>query len=198
MSSPPPVQRRTPLREVALAPLILVAILWLAEIVDAISDEQLDRFGIQPREADGLTGVVLAPFLHAGFGHLMANTVALLVLGLLVAVTTGRFWSVALAITVLGGLGVWLLAAPGTVHVGASGLVYGLAAYLVAHGIFTRKPASVVVAVLVVFLYGGMIFGVLPGQPGISWQSHLFGAVAGAFVAWLQASRKSGSVATRK
>ena len=191
MSSLPPVRRRTPLREVALAPLILVAILWLAEIVDAVSDEQLDRFGIQPREADGLTGIVLAPFLHAGFGHLMANTVALLVLGLLVALTAGRFWSVALAITVIGGLGVWLLAAPGTVHVGASGLVYGLAAYLVAHGIFTRKPASVLVAVLVVFLYGGMIFGVLPGQPGISWQSHLFGAVAGALVAWWQSRSRA-------
>ncbi len=191
MSSPSPVQRRTPLREVALAPLILVAVLWLAEIVDAISDEQLDRFGIQPRETDGLTGVVLAPFLHAGFGHLMANTVALLVLGLLVAVTTGRFWSVALAITVLGGFAVWLLAAPGTVHVGASGLVYGLAAYLVAHGIFTRKPASILVAVLVVFVYGGMIFGVLPGQPGISWQSHLFGAIAGALVAWWQSRSRA-------
>ncbi len=191
MSGQPVAQRRTVRREVLLAPLVLVGIVWLAEIVDAVSPEQLDRFGIQPREGDGLTGVVLAPFLHAGFGHLMANTVALLVLGFLVAASTRRFWSVAAAITLIGGLAVWLIASPGTVHVGASGLVYGLAAYLVAYGIFTRRPVSILVALAVVFVYGSMIIGVLPGQPGISWESHLFGAVAGALVAWWQ-SRSRG------
>lgn len=165
---------------------VLVGAMWLAEIVDAGLGGRLDLLGIEPREADGLTGVVAAPLLHAGFGHLIANTVVLLVLGSLLALSTRAFWLVVGSVTVLGGIAVWALAPSGTLHIGASGLVYGIAAYLVARGVLERRIRSVLVALVVVVFYGGMVLGVLPGQPGVSWQSHLFGAAAGVLMASAQ------------
>lgn len=172
--------------------LVLVAVMWAVEIVDFPLGGRLDGLGIEPREIDGLTGVVAAPFLHAGFGHLLANTTGLLVLGALLALTTRAFWAVIVAVTVLGGLAVWAVAPADTLHIGASGLVYGIAAYLVASGLLQRRLLSITVAVVVALLYGGLLLGVLPGQPGVSWQSHLFGAVAGAMAAWAS-SKRSGA-----
>ncbi len=167
---------------------VLLGLMWVAEGVDTVLGHRLDGLGIEPRDADGLTGVVTAPFLHAGFGHLLANSAGLLVLGFLLAVTTRRFWLICALITVLGGFAVWLLGPAGTLHIGASGLVYGIAAYLVARGIRTRRIRDIAVAVIVVLTYSGLAFGVLPGQPGVSWQSHLFGALAGVAVAWFGAA----------
>ncbi|MFW6092281.1 MAG: rhomboid family intramembrane serine protease, partial [Actinomycetota bacterium] len=127
-----------------------------------------------------------APFLHAGFAHLIANTGAFVVLGVLVAAVSRRPWIVTIGVALISGFGVWLVGTPGTVHVGASGLVYGYAAFLVAWGVLTRRVVSILVAVAVVLLYGGLVFGVLPTQSGVSWQGHLFGAVGGVVVAyWL-------------
>jgi membrane associated rhomboid family serine protease len=180
----------------ALVPVgLLVAAMWVLEIIDVPLDGRLDRLGIEPRDADGLTGVVAAPFLHSGFGHLIANTTGLVVLGVLLALSTRSFWLVVPLVTVLGGLAVWALAPSNTVHVGASGLVYGLAAYLVARGVFQRRAVTIVIAVVVLLLYGGLVLGVLPGQPGISWQSHLFGAAAGVLVAWAQARDRCPTLA---
>ena len=159
--------------------LLLVGAMWLLEVIDATMGYPLDAFGIVPRSDAGLFGIGAAPFLHLGFPHLIANTGALLVLGALVLLTSPYFWMVTVSVTLFGGLGVWLTGDPHTVVIGASGLVYGYAAYLVGLGIFRRSVPNLLVALLVVLLYGGFVFGVLPGQAGISWQGHLFGAVVG-------------------
>lgn len=171
---------------------LLVGAMWVLELVDLALGGRLDAFGIEPRDADGLTGVVAAPLLHAGFLHLLANTSGLVVLGMLLAATTRTFWWTCGLITVIGGLAVWLVAPSGTVHLGASGLLYGMAAYLVARGVLERRLVSVLVAGVVVLLYGGLVLGLLPGRPGISWQSHLFGALAGVLVAYLAHRRGAG------
>ena len=171
-----PVRRMRPI-------LVLVGAMWLLELLDAALAVPRDAYGIVPRTDEGLFGIAVAPFLHLGFGHLMANTAALLVLGALVLLTSPYFWVVTVAVGLFGGLGVWLTGDPRTVVIGASGLVYGYAAYLVALGVFRRSLVNLLVAVLVVLLYGGLVFGVLPVRAGVSWQGHLFGAVIGVAMA---------------
>jgi membrane associated rhomboid family serine protease len=162
----------------------LLALMWLSEFVDQATPLDLDYYGIRPRTLGGLLGIPLAPLLHGSFAHLVANAGAFLILGLTIAYTTRRFWTVTIAVTLLGGLGVWLLGDPGTVTIGASGVVYGYGAFLVAWGLFTRRLLAVVVAVAVVLVYGGLVWGVLPSNPMVSWQGHLFGAIAGVLTAW--------------
>lgn len=172
--------------------LALVALMWAAEVLDTILPLTMDEWGIRPRTASGLAGVVLAPFLHADFAHLMANTAPFVVLGLLVAWRSkDRFWVVLALVTVAGGLGVWLLASPSTITIGASGVVFGLAAYLVTAGLLTRHWLDIVIAVGVVLVYGTMLTGVLPFavSDGVSWLAHLTGAVAGVGAAYAFARR---------
>lgn len=167
-----------------------VALLWVLEIVDTGLGNRLDAEGIRPGSTDGLLGVLLAPLLHAGFGHLIANTVPLLVLGFLVLLSgLGRGLAATAVIWLVAGLGTWLLAGPGTVHLGASGVVFGWLTYLLVRGFISRSPAQIAVGVGVFLVYGGLLWGVLPGQPGISWQGHLFGAVGGVLAAWWLAPR---------
>ncbi|AYY13515.1 rhomboid family intramembrane serine protease [Actinobacteria bacterium YIM 96077] len=200
MSSPGDIERRrTPgLIGLVIPVLVLAASMWVLEIVDALPGLDLDRYGIQPRSAEGLVGVVAAPVLHGGFDHLIANTGAFLLLGSLVAVTTRMFWPVTIGVTLLGGLATWLTAASNTNHIGASGLVYGFAAFLVAWGLLTRKVVNILVAVVVVIMYGGIVVGLLPGQPGISWQGHLFGAVAGVVMAYVMRQRHGTAAVARR
>ena len=169
---------------------VLVSVMWVSEIVDTVLDGRLDRLGIEPREVDGLTGVVLAPFLHAGFGHLISNTVPLLVLGVLVALSgLARLLAVTGLVVLVSGLGTWLLAPSPSLHIGASGLVFGWAAYLVARGFFDRRVRYVLTGALVALVYGTtLLFGLLPRE-GISWQGHLFGAVGGLLAARVLARR---------
>lgn len=166
------------------APILMVVAMWVVAFVDASTPGRLAVWGIRPRTEEGLIGIAAAPFLHANFAHLMANTGAFIILGLLVAALSKGYWTVTLWVALISGAAIWLIGAPNTVHVGASGLVYGYAAFLVAWGFFSRRAGSVLVAVLVVLLYGGLVFGVLPTQEGISWQGHLFGAVGGIVVAY--------------
>lgn len=179
----------TPRRELpsavsaAIPVFVLALVMWTQEIVDLLPGVDLDQYGIQPRTGEGLLGILAAPFLHGGFGHLVANTGAFLILGVLIAVTTRRFWWVSFGVAILGGFATWLVAGSNTVHIGASGLVYGYTAFLVAWGVLARRVLSVIVAFVVVLMYGGIAVGVLPGQPGISWQGHLFGALAGIVMA---------------
>jgi membrane associated rhomboid family serine protease len=165
-----------------------VAVLWVSEIVDTVLDNRLDAEGIRPTSLEGLSGILFAPLLHGGFGHLMANTLPLLVLGFLVLLAGLREWLVVTAIVwLVGGLGTWLFGGEGTVHLGASGIVFGWLTYLVLRGLFTRNGVQILVGVFVFLVYGGLLLGVLPGQPGISWQGHLFGALAGLLAARLVA-----------
>lgn len=172
--------------------LALLAVMWVLEVIDAVLPLMMDAWGIQGRTVSGLLGIVLAPVLHGGFGHLIANTVPFLVLGVLVAWRTRDFfWVVLGIIVVVGGLGVWLFTSPATVTIGASGVVFGFAAYLIASGLLTRHWVDVLVAIGVVAVYGTMLVGALPFgvAAGVSWLAHLTGALAGVLAAVLVARR---------
>jgi membrane associated rhomboid family serine protease len=170
----------------ALLLLGLLAVMWLAETLDRLLPADLDHHGIVPRTLRGLVGIPLAPFLHAGFGHLAANSIPFLVLGGLLMLGGGRvFLGVSLWVTIAGGLGVWLLGPAGTVHLGASLLVFGYLGFLLGRGLFERRAFWVLVSIALLVAYGGALRGILPGQPGISWLGHLCGLLAGAVGAWL-------------
>lgn len=170
----------------------MVALMWALELADQLVFRRtLDAWGIRPRTVSGLWGIVLAPFLHGGFGHLIANTIPLLTLGWLVALhRASDFVAVTGIVTLLGGTGVWLFARPGTIHIGASILIFGYLGFLLARGYFERSVVSIVVALLVGLVYGGALWGVLPGQRGVSWEGHLFGFLAGVASAWLLATKR--------
>lgn len=175
--------------------LVLTGGLYAIEIVDGATDGALQSQGIVPREPAGLDGVLWAPVLHGDWSHLIANTLPFLVLGFLaMAGGIGQFVMVTATIWLLGGLGVWLTAAPGTNHIGVSGLVFGWLAFLLARGFFARSARQIALAVVLFAVWGGLLLGVLPGQPDISWQSHLFGALAGLLAARLvaRADRRTG------
>ncbi len=163
-----------------------VVLLWVLEVVDAVSGHRLDSYGITPRTEDGLVGIATAPVLHFGFDHLVANTVPVLVLGFLTLATGIARGLVATAVIwVVGGAGVWLFAGDRSIHAGASVLVFGWIVYLVVRGLLNRSSTEILIGVAVFLLYSGALLGVLPGQPGVSWQGHLFGALGGALAARL-------------
>ncbi|WP_375432984.1 rhomboid family intramembrane serine protease [uncultured Friedmanniella sp.] len=165
--------------------LLLLAGLWLLELLDQASGNALDQFGIRARELDGLPEILTAPFLHAGFAHLVSNSVPFLVLGFLVLLSgVARWLAASLTSVVSSGLFAWLLTPAGTIVLGASGLIFGWLTYLLARGLWSRRPGQVVLALVVLLVYGSLIWGVLPGAVGISWQAHLGGAVGGVLAAW--------------
>ena len=162
-----------------------VVLLWLIELADVLLPARLDQEGVRPRDEDGLWGILFAPLLHAGWDHLIANSVPLLVLGFLVFLSgIGRALAATAVIWVVGGLGTWLIAPEHTVHIGASVIVFGWLTYLILRGIFARSEGQIALGAVVLVLYGGALWGVLPGQPGVSWQGHLFGAIGGGLAAW--------------
>lgn len=170
----------------------LVGTMWVLELVNFFVFRQaLNIYGIIPRHLVGLRGILFAPFLHASLGHLIANSIPFLILGWLVMLQETSDFFVVTAITMLvSGLGVWLFGASG-VHVGASGVIFGYLGFLLLRGYFERNFASILLSLIVGFLYGGTIWGVLPTQPGISWEGHLFGFVGGVIAARLLARRKT-------
>jgi membrane associated rhomboid family serine protease len=171
----------------------LVGLMWLEEVADLlIFHGALDAEGIRPRTEMGLWGILLAPFLHAGFAHLLANTVPLLVLGWLVLLRGRRdfLWVTAVA-ALVGGLGVWLVGGPNTVHIGASGLVFGYLGYLLLRGYRERSLSAILIAVVAGVLYGSALWGLLPVRRGVSWESHLFGFAGGAAAASVHRRRRS-------
>lgn len=161
-----------------------VAVMWLVEITDTVLlDDRLQRNGIHPRNTDGLDGIIWAPWLHSDFGHLISNSVPLLVMGWLTALRGLRYW---LAITVTsivagGGL-VWLFAG-GSNHIGASGLVFGYFGALMGAALKSRTPAMLAPALVALFLYGTILVGIVP-QDDISWEGHLAGLIVGMAVSY--------------
>ncbi|MCV7085406.1 rhomboid family intramembrane serine protease [Mycolicibacter hiberniae] len=175
--------------------LAFVGLLYLVETVDQAGGHQLDRNGIRPLETDGLWGVLFAPLLHANWAHLLANTGPALVLGFLLTLTgLSRFVLATAIVWIVGGLGTWLIGNVGsscgpTDHIGASGLIFGWLAFLLVFGWFTRRIWQILVGLVVLFLYGGILWGAVPVLNicgGVSWQGHLCGALAGVLAAyWL-------------
>ena len=162
----------------------LAALMWLVEVIDQVAGGRLDRNGIEPRELDGLDGIVWAPFLHADFQHLIGNTIPFLLLGFAIAFSgVARVILVTAIVAVVGGLGTWLIAPENTVHIGASGIVFGFAGYLVARGVFSRSPTQLLLGLVVVVVWGATLLQGLVPETGISWQGHLFGAIGGVVAA---------------
>ena len=194
----PEPRRDDPRRNALLILIAIVLLMWVVEVVDVALDHRLDRYGIEPRDADGLEGVVAAPFLHAGFGHLLANTVPFVTMGFVIALEGARrLVAVTVIVALISGLGTWLVAASGTVHIGASGIVFGYAAYLIARGFFSRSLVQIAIGVVVVAIWGTTLLNGLAPADGISWQGHLFGAVGGVLAAWLFERRSPASSAGR-
>jgi membrane associated rhomboid family serine protease len=164
--------------------------MWAVEVVDVIVGYQLDQYGIEAREPEGLDGIVTAPFLHAGFGHLISNTIPFVIMGVLIAFEGARRLLAVFAIVALvSGLGTWLVAPEGSVHVGASGVVFGFATYLIARGWFNRRTRQIAIGLGVLVIWGGVLVGGLQPRDGISWQGHLFGAIGGLVAARVLACR---------
>jgi membrane associated rhomboid family serine protease len=171
--------------------LAMVALMWVVEIADTALDGSLDRHGIEPRDDDGLIGVVAAPFLHGGFGHLISNTIPFLAMGIAIALGGAlRVLAVTGIVALVSGLGTWLVAPENTVHVGASGIVFGYATYLLTRGFFNRSALELALGLVVAVVWGGALLGGLLPQEGISWQGHFFGAVGGVVAARALARRR--------
>jgi membrane associated rhomboid family serine protease len=173
----------------------MVVIFWVVEIVNVLffhsSYRSLAQYGIIPRNIVGLRGILFAPFLHGGWGHLIANTIPFITLGWLVMLQeTSDFFIVTIVTMLVGGIGTWLFGATNSVHIGASILIYGYLGFLLLRGYFQKNIPSIFLSVVVFFIYGGLIWGVLPSQIGISWQGHLFGFLGGVLSAFAIAKEK--------
>lgn len=170
---------------------LLVGLMWLSEVIDTATHGALDQYGIISREPRGLVGILTAPFLHLGFGHLISNTLPLVTLGAIIAISgAARLFAVTAIVVVIGGLGTWLVSPPNTITIGASGLVFGYASYLILRGLFNRRLGQVLIGIVVIMVWGSALFGGLLPQDGISWQGHLFGGIAGVLAAWVLSDDK--------
>lgn len=164
---------------------LFVIILWIIAAIDFYLGGGLQQFGIVPRSQLGLRGIVFAPFIHANFPHLITNTVPFISLGWFVMLrSTPDFFYVTAASILIGGLGTWLVASSDTLHIGASGMIFGYIGYLLSRAYFERSLLSILVSIAIALVYGGLLWGVLPGQLGVSWEGHLFGLIGGIFAAW--------------
>ena len=171
--------------------LILIGVIWAVEVANLVTGHWLVALGIQPRSLSGLIGIPLAPLIHGGLWHTISNTVPLVILGgLTLAGGRARFWKLTAEIAILSGVLVWLFARDAH-HVGASGLVFGYFGAILARAFIERSPIAIVIAFVTVVLYGGMLWGVLPLRSYVSYESHLFGLLAGVFLVWLK-SRFAG------
>jgi membrane associated rhomboid family serine protease len=162
-----------------------VVVLWAVELANALLNQGLNQFGIHPRDINQLQGILFAPFLHGSWWHLIGNTFPLVILSWLIMAKDRSEWiAVTILTAIASGFGTWLFGGANTVHIGASGVVFGYFGFLVTRAYFERSFGSIVVAALVLMLFGGIIWGVLPIQAGISWEGHLFGLLGGVGAAW--------------
>jgi membrane associated rhomboid family serine protease len=184
-------KKRLVLKELKVL-IISVILFWAIEILDLVVFQgSLDNYGIKPRQSIGLTGILFAPFLHGGFGHLIANTIPFITLGWLTMIQeTSDFYIVSLISAIVGGIGVWIFGVPDSVHIGASILIYGYLGFLLLRGYFQKNIPSIALSVFVAIVYGSLLWGVFPSRIGISWQGHLFGFIGGAITAKMIAQEK--------
>lgn len=172
-----------------LWPSVFVLFFWLSFFTNLAYDLNLNDWGIAPRTVKGLMGILAMPFLHGDFGHLFSNTIPLLVSGSFVFYFFKQMsWKILILIWLFSGFGVWLTGSFYSVHIGASGLVYGLVAFLLTSGIIRKNRNLAALALILIFMYGSMVWGVFPQisitDQNISWEGHLFGALTGIALAW--------------
>ena len=168
-----------------LTPLIFPVLIWVVHLLSLILNVDLTRMGLIPRIPIGLLGIITAPLIHANFSHLISNTIPLIVLGWIVFSFYRKVAFISfLLIYLLTGLLVWIFARQ-VYHIGSSGIVYGYVSFLFFSGIFRRDNTSITLALVITFLYGGLVWGILPGMKGISWESHLFGGISGLIAAYI-------------
>lgn len=173
-----------------LFPFTFVVLIWLIHLTQGFLETSWADYAVYPRTLSGLTGIFTSPLLHADFGHLLGNTVPLILLGLLLfnnykEISGKVFWSVYFA----NGILLWLFARD-AFHLGASGVVYGIAFFLIFSGFIRKIPRLTMVSFLIIFLYGSMVWGIFPFDPHVSWEAHLYGAITGLILAI--ALRKEG------
>jgi len=183
-----------------LIPFIIVGLMWSVEVWDwfltlLLSEKGesisiLDAFGIRPRQFSGLPGILLAPFLHRDFGHLSGNTAPLLGLSLVLAFSgMRRCLAATLIIIIVTGSAVWLFGRKDAIHLGASGIVFGYLGFLLVKGFIEKRARWITVSILVAFLYGGMMYSILPSKADVSWESHFFGFLSGILACYLMANQ---------
>jgi membrane associated rhomboid family serine protease len=164
---------------------VMLSVMWGQEVVDLLPGTPFDRWGVRPRSWRGLFGIVLAPFLHVSFRHLIANTIPFAVLGGAIALGgTRQLTEVTVMTGLVSGLGIWLFGAGNSVHLGASGLVFGYLTYLVSRGVIARNVWWILGGLVTLAFYGGLFWGLLP-TPRVSWLGHAFGAAGGLLAAWV-------------
>jgi membrane associated rhomboid family serine protease len=177
----------------------IVALMWLVEVINTIDGNGLDGDGIYARNVDRLWGILTSPFIHASFAHLLDNTIPFVCLGVIIALRgAARLAFITAFVIVVGGLGTWLISpatttAFGHVHavdtIGASGVVFGYAAYLVTRGLFDRRLLELLVGAIVALIWGTALVASLVPRQGVSWQAHVCGGAAGVLVAWILSAR---------
>ena len=193
VSSTAPAKRKADVipanwRQAAAVPGAMVAVMVVVQLISIFGVNLVNLLGIEPRSVSGLIGIITAPFVHLSWQHLISNAIPFLIFGFLVMVHgVKQFIAITAVIWLVSGFGVWLTAPSNSVVVGASGIVFGWLAFLLARGIFNRNVWQILVGVVLFLVWGGMFWGVLPGASGISWQGHLFGALGGVLAAFLAA-----------
>jgi membrane associated rhomboid family serine protease len=162
-----------------ILPFFFILTLWVIEAIDVVEYDTLYRFGVFPRRWEGLAGILFSPLIHSDFNHLVSNSIPLLVLGTgIIYFYRSLAYKVIAFVWLLSGLCVWI-GARASYHIGASGLIYGIAAFLFFSGLIRKDVRLMAISLLVIFLYGGLIWGVFPLFPGVSWEYHLFGGICG-------------------
>ena len=175
-----------------------LATIWIVFILELVFP-WLQAFGIHPLDVSSLPLIFTSPLLHANLEHIISNSIPGAIFAFLVGYSGKRvFWEVTTFVVIIGGLGTWLFGGVGTNHIGASGLVYGWLAYLIVRGFFNRSISQIITGVVLGFFYSGLIFGLLPGTEGVSWQAHLFGAIGGIVAGMMITSDDPPKLAAKK